>query len=74
MLNYMKFGCLCENKDLCVILQKYESFYAKYLKYKSNFQSLLRASVRMHVIMTLHENLQLSPKLYEIYLNKDKTL
>jgi hypothetical protein len=22
MLNYIKFGCLCENKDLCVIFAK----------------------------------------------------
>jgi hypothetical protein len=28
----------------------------------------------MQVIMALHENLQLSPKLQKIYLNKDKTL
>jgi hypothetical protein len=27
----------------------------------------------MQVIMTLHENLQLCPKLHEIYLSKDKT-
>jgi hypothetical protein len=26
----------------------------------------------MQVIMTLHENLQLCPKLHEIYLSKDK--
>jgi hypothetical protein len=26
----------------------------------------------MQVIMTLHENLHLCPKLYEIYLSKDK--
>jgi hypothetical protein len=26
----------------------------------------------MQVIMTLHENLQLGPKLHEIYLSKDK--
>jgi hypothetical protein len=30
--------------------------------------------VRMQVIMTLHENLQLCPKLHKVYLNKDKTL
>jgi hypothetical protein len=28
----------------------------------------------MQVIMTLHENLQLCPKLDEIYLSKDKNL
>jgi hypothetical protein len=28
----------------------------------------------MQVIMTLHENLQLCPKLHKIYLNMDKTL
>jgi hypothetical protein len=28
----------------------------------------------MQVIMTLHENLQLCPKLHKIYLHKDKTL
>jgi hypothetical protein len=28
----------------------------------------------MQVIMTLHENLQLCPKLHKIYLNEDKTL
>jgi hypothetical protein len=28
----------------------------------------------MQVIMILHENMQLCPKLYKIYLNKDKTL
>jgi hypothetical protein len=27
----------------------------------------------MQVIMTLHENLQLDPKLHEIYLSKDET-
>jgi hypothetical protein len=32
---------MCGNKDLCVIFQKYESFYAKYLNYKCNFQFLL---------------------------------
>jgi hypothetical protein len=28
----------------------------------------------MQAITTLHENLQLCPKLHKIYLNKDKTL
>jgi hypothetical protein len=45
MLNSMKFGGLCGNKDLDVINAKYGSFYAKLLKYKSNFQSLLRAKM-----------------------------
>jgi hypothetical protein len=31
---------MCGNKDLCVFFQKYESFYAKYLNYKCNFQFL----------------------------------
>jgi hypothetical protein len=42
MLNSRKFGCLRENKDLDVINAKVWFFYAKLLKYKSNFQSLLR--------------------------------
>jgi hypothetical protein len=64
---------MCGNKDLCVIFQKYESFYAKYLNYKCNFQFLQGVKfVKVVVIITLHENLQLSPRLHEIYPNKDK--
>jgi hypothetical protein len=36
---------MCGNKDLCVSFQKYESFYAKYLNYKGNFQILLGVKV-----------------------------
>jgi hypothetical protein len=28
VLNCVKLSEVCENKDLCVIIQKYESFYA----------------------------------------------
>jgi hypothetical protein len=34
-----------KNKGIYVILQKYKSFYANYVKYKSNFPSLLGVKV-----------------------------
>jgi hypothetical protein len=36
VLNYVELNEVCENKGLCVISQKYKSFCAKILNYKSN--------------------------------------
>jgi hypothetical protein len=74
MLNSMQNGSLCENRDLDVINVKIWVILCKLLKYKSNFQSLLKGqNVKIQVIMTLHEKLQMYPKLHEIHLSKDKS-
>jgi hypothetical protein len=73
-LNPKKNWSLCESRDLDVINVKTWVLLCKLLKYKSNFKSLLKGqNVRIQVIMTSHENLQMCPKLHEIYLSKDKT-
>jgi hypothetical protein len=36
-IEFSEIEWMCENKDLYVIFQKCESFYAKYLNYKGNF-------------------------------------
>jgi hypothetical protein len=72
--NSKKNGSLCKNRDLDVINVKIWVLLCKLLKYKSNFQSLLKGkNVRIQIIMTSHENLQMCPKLHEIYPSKDKS-
>jgi hypothetical protein len=73
-LNSMKNGSLYENRDLNVINAKIWVLLCKLMRFKSNSQSLLKGqNVRIQVIMTSHENLQMCPKLYEIYPSKDKS-
>jgi hypothetical protein len=48
--------------------------FMQIMKYKSKFQSLIKGqNVRIQVIMTLYENLQMCPKLHEIYFSKDES-
>jgi hypothetical protein len=74
-LNPKKNRLLCASRDLNIINAKIWVLLCKLLKYKSNFQNLLKGqNARIQVIMTSHENLQTYPKLHQIHLGKDKRI